>query len=360
MRKSLARLEKVFAPAGRAAGLAGFACAALAAYSAAFPPSSALLAMFAHFAQQGAAAAALACAAWALWAKRPAWAWLAAGVALADRTVTGIAYPWAFPFPGFLGVAAMAACTFAVVRRAGTAGGAFRIAACVLAATAALPFPFPPSAPAGAPTVVFQNMLYWNEAPTAAADALASYGAKAVAVAELAPDAAVRLDAKFPADGAVAEKESGASSVGAWAKQGFLDKQIFPCGGWPSVRATLKNGLALYVMHPLPPFDADYRARQEACLSDLAGRLAADDVAGRRYLAVGDFNAAPWSPSFRDNLGARDLAVGASWSGELPLAMPLDHAITNVPGARAAVLPDARGSDHRPVGVWLPEPLARN
>ena len=128
----------------------------------------------------------------------------------------------------------------------------------------------------------------------------------------------------------------------------------------PSVRARMRLGsetLVLYGVHPLPPVRASTFRMRDADLQAIASAALETDGA---FIAFGDFNVTPWSPSFRvlDQAGLRNAARGrgyaTTWRTGSALAIPIDHVLHN---AHVEVLRhfvgDDVGSDHRPVTATI-------
>ncbi len=120
------------------------------------------------------------------------------------------------------------------------------------------------------------------------------------------------------------------------------------------------GGLAILAIHPLAPTTA-----QRAALRDAQMRFAGDWAADRSgpKVVVGDFNASPWSHSFRTLLRAgglensqRGRGLDASFpaTGSPLLRIPIDHLLH---GEKVGIvdrrLGPALGSDHFPLIVDL-------
>ena len=117
--------------------------------------------------------------------------------------------------------------------------------------------------------------------------------------------------------------------------------------------------LHILVTHPYPPVSGNTARLRNEQLAALGERVRA--LNGRTILA-GDFNAAPYSPHFRDLLGAaslRDAARGfglrGTWPAQLPgLRIRIDHVLAteSVVAIDHRIGPDV-GSDHLSVVVDL-------
>ena len=157
------------------------------------------------------------------------------------------------------------------------------------------------------------------------------------------------------------EDNFGIAVLSRWP---LADRRVVTLGGtpFPNVDATVEFRNArvrLLATHPHPPLTAAYAALQLSQFRALADEAAA--TVGP-CIAVGDFNATPWSLPYRTFVarsGLRDTALGRgvqpTWNARLPAPrIPIDHvfASPDVAVVRRAVGPDI-GSDHFPVEATL-------
>jgi endonuclease/exonuclease/phosphatase (EEP) superfamily protein YafD len=182
-----------------------------------------------------------------------------------------------------------------------------------------------------------------------------------VAVVELHPD---ELKA-FDATGSMSywpyratRPGRGSEGVGLFSRYPIVSVSTADIGSRPAIRAVLDVGghqLEVFVVHPLPPVT---QWQDGPWVSDLETIRRTASVDDQPTLILGDFNAAPWHPPFRDFLthGFHDAHIwtghGLSrswpmdWSG--PPFVRLDHALV-----RDGVIPTSvhdftvPGSDHR-------------
>jgi endonuclease/exonuclease/phosphatase (EEP) superfamily protein YafD len=157
------------------------------------------------------------------------------------------------------------------------------------------------------------------------------------------------------------ESQEGAYGIGLYSKLPFEAASVgrFPAEGPPAVVATIVLGgrrVGLVLTHVHPPFAGGIHSRQLEALGDARGTW--EDL-----LAVcGDFNAVPWSHSFRrleSSAGLESIherfGLGGTWPAWMPvLRLPLDNCLVSrelVVVARR-VGPDV-GSDHLPLIVEL-------
>jgi endonuclease/exonuclease/phosphatase (EEP) superfamily protein YafD len=129
--------------------------------------------------------------------------------------------------------------------------------------------------------------------------------------------------------------------------------------GVPCLEASFsagKNRFQVLVAHTLPPVGSRNAAERNRELVEL-GQLAASSDGDS--IVVGDLNASPWSPYFRDLLqfgnlrsGRRGFGLQPTWPTWNPLLLiPIDHLLVS-PGLRVFThhtFSRPLGSDHRPL-----------
>ncbi len=128
-----------------------------------------------------------------------------------------------------------------------------------------------------------------------------------------------------------------------------------PITGFPTVRAVVEvagERVQVAVVHLPPPLSAEWSRARDQHLRQFANMRAHSTG---RFVLMGDFNATPWSSTFRQLLrvGMRRAGPGvaATWPSRLgPLGIPIDHVLLHGPiTARRVEVLDAVGSDHRPL-----------
>lgn len=133
----------------------------------------------------------------------------------------------------------------------------------------------------------------------------------------------------------------------------------------PSIRTTLLitgQTVTLLGTHPLPPGSAEYSRLRNDQLRAIAAHVRESTAP---TIVLGDLNATPWSPYFRELLrvsGLRNTSQGrglyASWPAGLPVGrIPLDHCLIspNLHVMDKRLGPQV-GSDHLPVVIDLQIP----
>lgn len=118
--------------------------------------------------------------------------------------------------------------------------------------------------------------------------------------------------------------------------------------------------VAVYGVHPIPPYDKTLAAQRQRYYDLLAQRIQRDTLP---VIVAGDFNSTPWSPLFRDLLtqaGVQDSRKGhgvhSSWPTFVPqvLRIPIDHMLISPDiGVTDRFIGASAGSDHLPVIVDL-------
>lgn len=128
-------------------------------------------------------------------------------------------------------------------------------------------------------------------------------------------------------------------------------------GGVPSISANLvfkELSVHLLVTHPMPPISQEYARKRNWQFKELGNNLKEH----KNVIAMGDFNATPWSPQFRELLitggvyhARRGYGVQGSWPEILPICrIPIDHILVsgNIKTKSHTILPTI-GSDHLPI-----------
>jgi len=114
---------------------------------------------------------------------------------------------------------------------------------------------------------------------------------------------------------------------------------------------------ALFGAHPLPPLSPDYFKYRNDQLEDMASITARE---GGPAVFMGDLNATPWSPYFKDFTAAAGLKNSAegfglfpSWPSHMPLLrIPIDHCLNSAGVIITNVFKGSFiGSDHFPIIV---------
>jgi endonuclease/exonuclease/phosphatase (EEP) superfamily protein YafD len=153
------------------------------------------------------------------------------------------------------------------------------------------------------------------------------------------------------------EPQRGAYGIGLYSTRAFRHVAVehFPRDGPASVVARVDIGgkpLTLLLTHVHTPFAGEIHRRQFEALADARERL------GKRLAVCGDFNAVPWSSSFRHLASAADLTdshrghwLEGSWpSWGALVRVPIDNCLVS---DGVAVLDRERGpdvgSDHFPL-----------
>lgn len=125
--------------------------------------------------------------------------------------------------------------------------------------------------------------------------------------------------------------------------------EIFYQDDIPYIRAQLNDGTTVYALHPPPPITADLARIRLAYLHTVSKKIAQEN----KVLAIGDLNATPFSPVYRQFLRDTQLQTALphfvpTW---LPFGLQIDHVLQhNLPTIYAEPLPWGE-SDHR--ALWI-------
>lgn len=128
----------------------------------------------------------------------------------------------------------------------------------------------------------------------------------------------------------------------------------------PAVRVETTIGgqtVAVYAVHPRPPDSEAKTEARDSLFVELAGLVGQETMP---VVVIGDFNASPWSYSFRDFTSETNLVnsqngygLSATWPTGFPVTLvPLDHMLhsNRLTTVDRFVGPDL-GSDHLPLTV---------
>lgn len=122
------------------------------------------------------------------------------------------------------------------------------------------------------------------------------------------------------------------------------------------------TAVTLLATHPLPPSSSEYAWLRNDQLREIAANVRARSLP---VIVLGDLDAKPWSPYFKDLLRdgrlkntAQGRGLRRSWPAWLPAGrIPLDHCLVSpFIGVVKVRLGPRIGGDHLPivVGLWIP------
>jgi endonuclease/exonuclease/phosphatase (EEP) superfamily protein YafD len=218
--------------------------------------------------------------------------------------------------------------------------------------------------------VLVANLMYGNEGFARFRAIVAGEQPDLIAAVEVTYDwqrELAALDESYKYRKIVSAPNDSPLGVGVWSKRPIKDVSVRRPDPdnppWLLVEMdSTKTPLAVVVVHPPNPVHPSSMALRDRQLKDIAMTLR--ERPGET-IAVGDFNAAPWSPIFKDfcnrsRLRDARLGFGAhpSWPAGAPgLRIPIDHCLVSggiaVRGFKRAA---GFGSDHLPIVADLEVP----
>jgi endonuclease/exonuclease/phosphatase (EEP) superfamily protein YafD len=150
--------------------------------------------------------------------------------------------------------------------------------------------------------------------------------------------------------------------IALYSRLPFIRSAIVKLGSLPAVGVTVavaQRELDLILVHVLPPISVEYTAErneQLALIADLRARP------GRGMVIAGDFNATPYSPTFRASFEDAQFRRAGGLTGTFPAALPapfripIDHALaTGAVEIESRVERDIH-SDHLPLLIDIHGP----
>jgi endonuclease/exonuclease/phosphatase (EEP) superfamily protein YafD len=132
-------------------------------------------------------------------------------------------------------------------------------------------------------------------------------------------------------------------SFGFFSREPVLEQRTVMVGRYP-IGYFRTAERTYYVVHPLPPMDAETARLQHEFFGKLEDMMTAEKG---DFLVVGDFNSTISSPVFRKHFAPYFHRSVYSWGVSTPLAIPIDHALSRQPlQVRAG---PRLSSDHAPL-----------
>ncbi|HRI35737.1 MAG TPA: hypothetical protein PK765_01365 [bacterium] len=191
--------------------------------------------------------------------------------------------------------------------------------------------------------VFFMNSEYLNTDTEPIAEAIAKSNTDIVALVELNSRLSeqIRTSGRYPYAYYYPDL---VFSFGFFSREPILEQQTYFVGRYPiGVFRTTER--TYYVVHPLPPFGTAAWERQREFFSTLSALI------GRtpNFLVLGDFNSTIYSSLFRAYFEPYFHRSVYSWGTDGPLAIPIDHALSDT--AIALRSGPKLSSDHVPLLV---------
>lgn len=217
--------------------------------------------------------------------------------------------------------------------------------------------------------VLSGNVLTSNQSKQAYVDHLRNEDADVVFCLEVDQDwldALLKLKDKYPHH--IAEPRGDNFGIVLLSQHPFLDSRVeFFDGDLPSIVATVDvssgNSILVIGTHPVPPKGQSYFEHRNAQLRSIADLASQSSVP---TIVCGDFNATPWSPTFKSMVrvgklkdARRGFGLKSTWpEARWPLNIPIDHVLVSpaIGVANFSTGPHL-GSDHRMVIADLQVPV---
>lgn len=193
---------------------------------------------------------------------------------------------------------------------------------------------------------VWYNVNLNNADPLGETERILAYQPQIVALAEIDLDNPHwrKLQAALPHG---CEHQSASPfALAVWSRQAWQSCAVHFVDGYPYIRAE-QAGRVVYALHPPPPINGELAQSRLRYLREIAPQIARE----QRVLVVGDLNASPFSPVFREFVSAANLVQHTpNW---LPtwglLGLNIDHVLSRE-NVRVRAMEWGQ-SDHR--GLWV-------
>lgn len=174
------------------------------------------------------------------------------------------------------------------------------------------------------PDLYFQNVLVDNQSPELVNEYVIKIKPRIVALVELPPIIEEELKGYYKnfAGGGIGGRRCGIFSDTDFSVVEY-DNFDYP------VCSVKFDDFELLVIHPSPPFSAEQHHRQQKHFKDIKLILDQLEARGEKFILVGDFNAAGFSPDFRKHFGKYLQTNYYTWQPLKPYSIPIDHALAN-------------------------------
>ncbi|ULJ61730.1 endonuclease/exonuclease/phosphatase family protein [Wielerella bovis] len=194
--------------------------------------------------------------------------------------------------------------------------------------------------------MIWYNVNLNNDDPLSETEQILAYQPQIVALAEIDLDDArwQKLHDALP-HGCEYQSDSP-FALAVWSKQTWQSCEVQFIGDYPYIRAE-QAGRVVYALHPPPPINRELAQSRAQYLAEIAPKIAREN----KVLVVGDLNASPFSPVFRQFVRSANIAPQTPnwWLTWRTFGLNIDHVL-----ARETVQVQTMKwgqSDHR--GLWV-------
>ena len=211
------------------------------------------------------------------------------------------------------------------------------------------PLPAPAISAQHSHRALWYNVNLDNPNPQAEIALIQQHATDVVALAEINLDAPLWQPLQQAYPHGCQHQEHSPFALALWSKTPLKSCHISYINDLPLIRAELPNGTALYALHPPPPINAELAQTRLDYLRHVAAQIARENS----VLVLGDLNASPFSPVFRDFTATAQLHnamtnITPTW---FLFGLHIDHVLHRQTGnVQTTALPWGE-SDHRAILV---------
>lgn len=179
------------------------------------------------------------------------------------------------------------------------------------------------------PDIVFLNSQYTNTDADEAALAIKSYEPRFVATVETNPQMDRELRERYGSPVIYHIDNFKSCAIYALDKSQVTEAYVTEDEHYPICIAQTEE-YTIIAVHPFPPLTPDRFSKQRAHFSYIREVIDDEIRSGRDFVLVGDFNSTYYSGNFREYFGTYFEMHKYTWGSNTPLAIPIDHAMSNL------------------------------